>query len=104
MESLGDTYGVSSSLMEGSRGARLNLTVRGFLYITAGRGPSSDFSRGLIIMTEDPNMRRFKYLLFMVVILLNGFWLVPVRAQEAKGMISGTVKDPAGGVLVGALV
>jgi TonB-dependent receptor len=39
-----------------------------------------------------------------VVTLLNVLCLVPIGAQEAKGTISGTVKDPAGGVLVGALV
>jgi TonB-dependent receptor len=49
-------------------------------------------------------MRRIKYSLFIVVTLLNVLCLVPIGAQEAKGTISGTVKDPAGGVLVGALV
>jgi TonB-dependent receptor len=49
-------------------------------------------------------MRRFKYSIFIVVILLSVLWLAPARAQEAKGTISGTVKDSAGGVLVGALV
>src|ERR1700704_2040551 len=49
-------------------------------------------------------MRRIKCSLFIVVTLLNVLYLVPIGAQEAKGTISGTVKDPAGGVLVGALV
>jgi TonB-dependent receptor len=53
---------------------------------------------------EDPNMRRFKYSLFIGVIFSILLWLAPVRAQEAKGTISGTVKDSANGVLVGALV
>jgi TonB-dependent receptor len=49
-------------------------------------------------------MRRIKCSLFIVVTLLNVLCLIPIGAQEAKGTISGTVKDPAGGVLVGALV
>src|SRR3982074_681399 len=49
-------------------------------------------------------MRRIKYSLFIVVTLLNVLCLVPIGAQEAKGTISGTVKDPAGGVLGGSLV
>src|SRR6266446_10973610 len=49
-------------------------------------------------------MHRIKYSLFIVVTVLNVLCLVPIGAQEAKGTISGTVKDPAGGVLVGALV
>src|SRR5467141_5310714 len=49
-------------------------------------------------------MSRIKYSLFIVITLLNVLCLVPIGAQEAKGTISGTVKDPAGGVLVGALV
>src|SRR5258705_10850650 len=49
-------------------------------------------------------MRRIKYSLFIVVTLLNVLCLVPIGAQESKGTISGTVKDPAGGVLIGALV
>jgi TonB-dependent receptor len=48
-------------------------------------------------------MRRFQYSLF-IFFLLNVLWLVPVRAQEAKGTIAGSVKDSANGVLVGALV
>ena len=49
-------------------------------------------------------MRSIKNSLFIVVTLLNVLCLVPIGAQESKGTISGTVKDPAGGVLVGALV
>ena len=49
-------------------------------------------------------MRSIKNSLFIVVALLNVLCLVPIGAQESKGTISGTVKDPAGGVLVGALV
>src|SRR6266446_10602229 len=49
-------------------------------------------------------MRRIKYSLFIVISLLNVLCLVPIGAQESKGTISGTVRDPAGGVLVGALV
>jgi TonB-dependent receptor len=49
-------------------------------------------------------MRKFQYFLLMLVILLSVLRLVPVRAQEAKGTIAGSVKDSAGGVLVGALV
>ena len=49
-------------------------------------------------------MRKFKHSIFIAVILLSVIWLVPVRAQEARGTISGTVKDSANGVLVGALV
>jgi TonB-dependent receptor len=54
-------------------------------------------------MTEDPNMRRFNYSIF-IAFILSVLWLVPVGAQEAKGTIAGTVKDSANGVLVGALV
>jgi TonB-dependent receptor len=39
-----------------------------------------------------------------MVMLLNVLCLIPANAQEAKGTIAGTVKDSAGGVLVGALV
>src|SRR6266481_9887141 len=49
-------------------------------------------------------MRRIKNSLFIVVALLNVLCLVPIAAQESKGTISGTVKDPTGGVMVGALV
>src|SRR5258708_7264721 len=49
-------------------------------------------------------MRRLQYSLFLVAILLNVLCLVPARAQEGKGTISGSVKDSSNGVLVGALV
>src|SRR5882672_7723181 len=48
-------------------------------------------------------MRKLQYFLIMVM-LLNVLCLIPANAQEGKGSIAGTVKDPAGGVLVGALV
>ena len=49
-------------------------------------------------------MRRCIYSLFLVAILFNLLGLVSARAQEGKGTIAGSVKDPANGVLVGALV
>jgi TonB-dependent receptor len=55
-------------------------------------------------MMEDPYMRRFQYSLFLVAILLNALCLVPAGAQEGKGTIAGSLKDPANGVLIGALV
>jgi len=39
-----------------------------------------------------------------MVMLLNVLCLIPANAQEGKGSIAGSVKDSAGGVLVGALV
>src|ERR1700682_4170096 len=53
---------------------------------------------------EDLYMRRFQYSLVAIIILLNVLCLIPARAQEARGTISGAVKDTNGGVLVGALV
>src|SRR5882724_1428866 len=54
---------------------------------------------------EDFNMRRLQLLLFVPVILLvNLFCMNAARAQEARGTISGVVKDSNGGVLVGARV
>src|ERR1700680_1789976 len=52
---------------------------------------------------EDRHMRRYQNWLFLVIIL-NVLCLVPARAQEARGTVSGIVKDTNGGVLVGALV
>src|SRR6202049_2314700 len=50
-------------------------------------------------------MRRLQYLLFVPAILLVSLFCTNVaRAQEARGTISGTVKDSNGGVLVGARV
>ncbi len=49
-------------------------------------------------------MRKFQYFLLIVVMLWNVLCLIPANAQEAKGTIAGSVKDSAGGVLVGALV
>ncbi len=50
-------------------------------------------------------MRRLQHLLFVPVILLvNLFCMNAARAQEARGVISGVVKDSNGGVLVGARV
>src|SRR6266849_301721 len=49
-------------------------------------------------------MRRCIYSLFLVAILFNLLGLVSARAREGKGTIAGSVKDPANGVLVGALV
>jgi len=48
-------------------------------------------------------MRKLQYFLIMVM-LLNVLCLIPANAQEGKGSIAGSVKDSAGGVLVGALV
>src|SRR5713101_5082611 len=48
-------------------------------------------------------MRKLQYFLIMVM-LLNVLSMIPANAQEAKGTIAGSVKDSAGGVLVGALV
>src|SRR5258708_32327582 len=54
---------------------------------------------------EDFNMRRLQHLLFVPVILLvNLFCMNAARAQEARVVISGVVKDSNGGVLVGARV
>src|ERR1700682_1860757 len=53
---------------------------------------------------EDLYMRRFQYSLVAIIILLNVLCLIPARAQEGRGTISGAVKDTNGGVLVGALV
>src|SRR5258706_3204926 len=54
---------------------------------------------------EDFNMRRLQLLLFVPVILLvNLFCMNAARAQEARGTVSGIVKDSNGGVLVGARV
>ena len=54
---------------------------------------------------EDVNMRRIQHLLLIPVILYCQLLLtIPTHAQEAKGAISGVVKDSAGGVLVGARV
>src|SRR6202049_4279778 len=50
-------------------------------------------------------MRRLQYLLFVPAILLVSLFCTNVaRAQEARGTISGAVKDSAAGVLVGARV
>jgi TonB-dependent receptor len=49
-------------------------------------------------------MRRCICSLSLVAILFNLLGLVSARAQEARGTISGVVKDTNGGVLVGALV
>jgi TonB-dependent receptor len=49
-------------------------------------------------------MRRSLCSVFFVAILLNVLLLIPARAQEGKGAISGVVKDSQNGVLTGALV
>ena len=49
-------------------------------------------------------MRRFQYLIFIVVILFELVWLVSARAQGGKGAISGLVTDDNGAVLKGAQV
>src|SRR6202045_4850381 len=50
-------------------------------------------------------MRRLQYLLFVPAILLVSLFCTnAARAQEARGTISGVVKDSNGGVLVGARV
>src|SRR5471030_3258301 len=49
-------------------------------------------------------MRRCIYSFFLIAILCNTVGLVPTTAQEAKGSITGTVKDSSGGALKGALV
>src|SRR5882757_6726385 len=54
---------------------------------------------------EDFNMRRLQHLVFVpVMLLVNLFCMNAARAQEARGTISGVVKDSNGGVLVGARV
>src|SRR5438270_10122631 len=53
---------------------------------------------------EDQLMRRCIHSLFMVAMLFNLAGLVSAKAQEARGSISGVVKDSNGGVLVGARV
>jgi hypothetical protein len=54
---------------------------------------------------EDLKMRRIQYLLLIPVILFSQIrFTIPASAQEARGTISGTVKDSNGGVLVGARV
>jgi len=50
-------------------------------------------------------MRKIKYLLLVPAILFfNLLCMLPASAQEARGAISGVVKDSNGGVLVGARV
>jgi TonB-dependent receptor len=49
-------------------------------------------------------MRTMKCFFLVAVILLNLFCLLPTNAQEARGTISGSVRDSSNGVLVGALV
>ena len=41
---------------------------------------------------------------YLVFILLSSLGSVPVSAQDTRGVISGTVTDPQGGVLPGASV
>ena len=49
-------------------------------------------------------MRRLQYFLIPVILLVQILFTIPALAQEARGTISGTVKDSNGGVLVGARV
>src|SRR5215469_7995013 len=49
-------------------------------------------------------MRRYTYFIFLAAILCNTLGLPPAAAQEARGSITGTVKDSSGGALKGALV
>src|SRR5258708_1301157 len=49
-------------------------------------------------------MRKCIHSLFLMGILCNTLWLVPIADQEGKGTITGTVKDSANGVLTGARV
>jgi hypothetical protein len=49
-------------------------------------------------------MRRSLYSLFLGTFIFNGFWLIPVAAQEHKGTIAGRVLDPNQGALMGARI
>jgi TonB-dependent receptor len=49
-------------------------------------------------------MRKPLYSLFLGMFIFNGFWLIPVAAQEHKGTIAGRVLDPNQGALMGARV
>ena len=49
-------------------------------------------------------MRRCIHSFFLIAILCNTLCLLPAAAQEARGSVTGTVKDSANAVLTGALV
>src|ERR1700674_5514156 len=47
-------------------------------------------------------MRKLVYSLFLGTFIFNGFWLIPIAAQEHKGTIMGRVVDMNQGALMGA--
>jgi len=49
-------------------------------------------------------MRRCFQSLFLITMLFSMLWVNPAAAQEAKGSVTGTVKDSSGGALKGALL
>jgi TonB-dependent receptor len=49
-------------------------------------------------------MRKCSYFLFLAAILCNTLGLRPAAAQAGKGIITGTVKDSASNVLIGAVI
>jgi TonB-dependent receptor len=49
-------------------------------------------------------MRKSLYSLFLGAFIFNGFWLIPIAAQEHKGTITGRVLDTNQGALMGARV
>ena len=49
-------------------------------------------------------MRRCMRTFFLLALIFNALWMRPAAAQEARGSVTGTVKDSSGGVLKGALV
>src|ERR1700674_4646114 len=49
-------------------------------------------------------MRKSLHFLFLGTIIFNGFWLIPIAAQEHKGEITGRVLDTNQGALMGARV
>src|SRR6202521_958152 len=49
-------------------------------------------------------MRKSLHSLFLGTFIFNGFWLVPIAAQEHKGTITGRVLDANQGALMGARI
>jgi hypothetical protein len=47
-------------------------------------------------------MRKSLRSLFLGAFIFNGFWLIPIAAQEHKGTITGRVLDANQGALMGA--
>ncbi|GAC1700277.1 MAG: TonB-dependent receptor [Candidatus Acidiferrum sp.] len=49
-------------------------------------------------------MRKLSWSLLLATVVLQMVWTVPAKAQAARGVITGTVKDSGGSVLASALV